>query len=131
MATSIIINLGDAFLLDTPPNREHLFIAIAQTSESSYLFVNVTSRRSNSEDSCILLPGLGVPSFIIRESAIAYQFAREMNATELAGLITAGSPIPKDSCSEAVLEQIQQGGLVSKRLKNKYKVALKGFLGIS
>ena len=128
---SIIINLGDAFLLDTPPNSEHLYIAIAQTSESSHLFVNVTSRRPNSEDACILLPGSGVPSFIIRESVIAYQFAREMNATELAGLITAGSPIPKGSCSVAVLAQIQQGGLVSKRLKNKYKVALKGFLGIS
>lgn len=128
---SIIINLGDAFLLDTPPNSEHLYIAIAQTSESSYLFVNVTSRRPNSEDACILLPGSGVPSFIIRESVIAYQFAREINATELAGLITAGSPIPKGSCSVAVLAQIQQAGLVSKRLKNRYKVALKGFLGIS
>ena len=61
---SIIINLGDAFLLDTPPNSEHLYIAIAQTSESSYLFVNVTSRRPNSEDACILLPGSGLPSFI-------------------------------------------------------------------
>ncbi|MCW6050298.1 hypothetical protein K4039_09420 [Lyngbya sp. CCAP 1446/10] len=128
---SIIINLGDAFLLDTPPNSEHLYIAIAQTSESSYLFVNVTSRRPNSEDACILLPGSGVPSFIIRESVIDYQYAREMNATELARLITAGSPIPKGSCSVAVLAQIQQGGLVSKRLKNRYKVALKGFLGIS
>ncbi|MEG5137657.1 MULTISPECIES: hypothetical protein [unclassified Microcoleus] len=128
---SIIINLGDAFLLDTPPNSEHLYIAIAQTSESSYLFVNVTSRRPNSEDACILLPGSGVPSFIIRESVIDYQYAREMNATELARLITAGSPIPKGSCSVAVLAQIQQGGLVSKRLKNRYKVALKSCLGIS
>jgi len=128
---SIIINLGDAFLLDTPPNSEHLYIAIAQTSESSYLFVNVTSRKPNSEDACVLRPGLGVPRFIVRESVIAYEYAREINATELGGLITAGSPIPKESCSVAVLEQIQQGGLVSKRLKNKYKVALKSFLGIS
>jgi hypothetical protein len=128
---SIIINLGDAFLLDTPPNSEHLHIALAQTSESSYLFVNFTSRKPNSEEACVLLPGPGVPSFIVRESVIAYERAREINATELAKLITAGSPIPKDSCSVAVLEQIQQGGLVSKRLKNKYKVALKSFLGIS
>ena len=128
---SIIIDLGDAFLLDTPPDGEHLYIAIAQTSESSYLFVNITSRRPNYEDACVLLPGLGVPSFIVRESVVAYQRAREMNATQLSGLITAGSPIPKDSCSEAVLAQIQQGGLISKRLKNRYKVALKSFLGIS
>ena len=127
---SITINLGDAFLLDTPPNSEHLYIAIAQTSESSYLFVNVTSHGPNSEATCVLSPGSGVPSFIVRESVIAYQFAREMNATELAGLIMAGSSVPKGSCSTAVLNQIQQGGLLSKRLKNRYKTALKAFLGV-
>jgi hypothetical protein len=128
---SITINLGDAFLIDTPPNGEHLYIAIAQTSENKYLFVNVTTRRNNSEASCILMPGLDVPSFIIRESVVAYQFAREMDAIELASLITVGSPTPKGSCSATILERIQQGGLASKRLKNRYKTALKAFLGIS
>ncbi|AFY79894.1 hypothetical protein [Oscillatoria acuminata] len=128
--TSITINLGDAFLLDTPPNGQHLYIAIAQTSETSYLFVNVTSYRASSEDACILEPGPGVPSFISRKSVIAYRFAREMNATQLAQLITPDSPIPKGSCSAVVLEQIQQGGLVSRRLPNKYKTALRAFLGI-
>ncbi|WP_100897920.1 hypothetical protein [Nostoc flagelliforme] len=127
---SITINLGDAFLLDTPPNSEHLYIAIAQTSGSNYLFVNVSSRRPNSETSCVLLPDSGIPSFIVHESVIAYQFAREMDATQLAGLITIGSPIPKGTCSMAVITQIQQGGLVSKRLKKRYKTALKAFLGI-
>lgn len=126
---SITINLGDAFLLDTPPNDQHLYIAIAQTSESDYLFVNVTSRRPNSETTCVLLPSSDVPSFIVRESVIAYQFAREMNAAELNGFITAGSPVPKGFCSVAILAQIQQGGLVSKRLKNTYKNALKAYLG--
>ncbi|MEH1889135.1 MAG: hypothetical protein V7K92_06550 [Nostoc sp.] len=127
---SITINLGDAFLLDTPPNSEHLYIAIAQTSESNYLFVNVTTRRLNSETSCVLLPGSGIPSFIVHESVIAYQFAREMDATQLALLITIGSPIPKGTCSMAVITQIQQGGLVSKRLKKRYKTALKAFLEV-
>lgn len=70
--TSITINLGDAFLIDTPPNGEHLYIAIAQTSGINYLFVNVTTRRNSSETTCILLPGSGVPSFIVRESVVAY-----------------------------------------------------------
>ncbi len=128
---SIPISLGDAFLLDTPPNNEHLYIAIAQTSENTYLFVNVTTRRSHSETACLLLPGSGVPSFVIRESVIAYQYAREMDATELSELITAGSPIPKGMCSAAILTKIQQSGLASKRLKKKYKTALKAFLKIS
>ncbi|MCL6436395.1 MAG: hypothetical protein K6T90_19745 [Leptolyngbyaceae cyanobacterium HOT.MB2.61] len=76
------------------------------------------------------MSGAGAPSFIVRESVIAYQFTREMDATELAGLITAGSPIPKGSCSSTVLAQIQQGSLISPQLKNKYKIVLKAFLGM-
>lgn len=53
-----------------------------------------------------------------------------MDATQLALFITIGSPIPKGTCSMAVITQIQQGGLVSKRLKKRYKTALKAFLGI-
>jgi hypothetical protein len=127
---SITINLGDAFLLDTPPNKQHLYIAIAQTSDSHYLFVNITSRRSNSETTCILQPGSDVPSFVVCESVVAYQYAREVNAIELASLITPRSPIPKGACSQAILYQIQQGGLASKRLKKRYKADLKKALGI-
>jgi hypothetical protein len=126
----ISINLGDAFLLNTPPNGEHLYIAIAKTSSTKYLFVNVTSRKANSEPTCILIPGEGVPSFLKRESVIAYQFARELDSRELAKLITVGSQVPKDTCSVTVLAKIQQGGLTSKRLKNQYKTALRAFLGL-
>ncbi len=127
----ISINLGDAFLLDTPPNGEHLYIAIAKTSDMKYLFVNVTSRKARSEITCILLPGEGVPNFIKRESVIAYQFARELDGRELVKLIAVGSRIPKDTCSATILSKIQQGGLTTKRLKNKYKTALRAFLGLS
>lgn len=125
---NIVIRLGDAFLLDTSPNGQHLYIAIAKTTQDKYLFVNVTTRRINSEMTCILSPDPGVPSFVIRESVIAYQFAREMNVVQLAQLIIPGSPMPKGSCSPTVLAKIQRGGLISRRLKNKYKTALKAFL---
>ena len=115
-------------MLDTPPYGEHLYIAIATTSENKYLFVNVTSRRENSETTCLLIPSPELPAFIRRESVIAYQFAREMSATDLAKLITPGSAIPKGSCSASILEKIQQGGLISKRLSNRYKTALRIFL---
>lgn len=126
--SSISINLGDTFLLDTPPNGEHLYIAIAPIFDDKYLFVNVTTRKTSSETACIITPGTEVPNFIVRESVIAYQFAREMDVTTLISLICVGSPIPKGSCSPLVLSQIQQGGLVSKRLKNKYKLILQTFL---
>ncbi|MCY7321036.1 MAG: hypothetical protein LH660_04355 [Phormidesmis sp. CAN_BIN36] len=127
---SITLSLGDAFLISTPPNGSHLYIAIAQTSASDYLFVNITSRKSNSENACVLRPGLGVPGFIVRESVVAYQFAREINVSELAELIKVGSPIPNGSCSVSVLTKIQQGGLTSRRLSNRHKAALKTFLEV-
>ena len=65
--SNIPINLGDAFLIDTSPNGQHLYIAIAKTGNNKYLFVNVTTKRPNSDTSCILQPNSAMPSFIVRE----------------------------------------------------------------
>ncbi|MDX2254903.1 MAG: hypothetical protein NW214_05255 [Pseudanabaenaceae cyanobacterium bins.39] len=46
--TGINVNLGDAFLLEIPPNDQHLYIAIAKTSAEKYLFVNMTTHRAKS-----------------------------------------------------------------------------------
>ena len=123
------INLGDAFLLETPPNGMHLYIAIAPTSDDTYLFVNTTTCRPNSDTSCVLKPGPGIPSFIVQESVISYKFAREIDAVTINTLIAKGVCKPRGNCSPTVLLQIQQGGLISKQLKNKYKTILKSFLG--
>jgi hypothetical protein len=130
--TSINVKLGDAFLLETPPNDQHLYIAIAKTSADKYLFVNVTTRRAKSDLSCILQPDIeGIPNFVKRESVINYLDAREMNVEQLARLICVGSRVPKCRFSSAILSQIQQGGMVSKRLPKVYKNALRKFLGMS
>ena len=125
----ISVNLGDAFLLDTPPNGMHLYIAIAQVSENVYLFVNATTPRENSEMVCVLKPGLGMSDFITHESVIVYKYAREISTTALNDLISKGSCFQKGCFSEGVLLQIQQGGLTSKRLPNKYKSILKNLFG--
>ncbi|NJL88833.1 MAG: hypothetical protein HC916_02775 [Coleofasciculaceae cyanobacterium SM2_1_6] len=129
--TSINIQLGDAFLLETPPNYQHLYIAIAKTSDTNYLFVNLTKRRDNSEATCILQPNTaGMPSYVKAESVIAYQFARELDASQLALDICEGSRIPKCCFPADILLKIQQGGIASKRLPKIYKKALKRFLGV-
>jgi hypothetical protein len=66
--TSINVNLGDAFLLETPPNDQHLYIAIAKTSADKYLFVNVTTRRAKSD---LPLRKLGISACL--DLAIAYR----------------------------------------------------------
>jgi len=130
--TSININIGDAFLLETPPNGQHLYIAIASTTDNKYLFVNLTTRKSQSETGCILQPNLtGMPSFIKVESVIAYQYAREMDAHQLDLEICMGSRIPKCTFPPDILSQIQQGGIFSNRIELRHKRSLKLFLGIS
>jgi hypothetical protein len=124
---STSINIGDAFLLTTPPNDRHLYISIARISDDSYLFVNASTRRENSEITYILTPSAEVPEFIKNESVIVYKYAREISIAEIDKLIAQGDCTIKGSCSTNVIEQIQQGGLVSKRLPNKYKAALKAF----
>ncbi len=125
-----MVSLGDAFLIATPPNGKHLYIAIAPIALEAFLFVNTTSRTSHSEAACLLQPGSDVPDFICRESAIAYQYAREITAPDLAQLISQGVAAPSGRCSGGVVRQIQWGGLASKRLKNKYKDILKAYLGV-
>lgn len=57
------INLGDAFIIETPPNREHLFIAIAPLPGGNYLFVNTSTVRSNTQDrACIRIKAVPNPS---------------------------------------------------------------------
>ena len=128
---SININIGDAFLLETPPNYQHLYIAIAPTSNNKYLFVNLTKRRSIYETVCVLQPNtVGVPSYVKAESVIAYRFARELDAHQLAIDICEGSRIPKCTFSPDILDKIQQGGVISNRIEPRHKRALKQFLNI-
>lgn len=127
---SLSIRLGDAFLIKTPPKGKHLYVAIAKTSKTRYLFVSINSRQPKSETVCILQPGPDVPDFIIHESVINYRFARELTGKDLAKLMPAGSRAAKGQCSQSILKQIQEGGLVSKRLKNRHKLALKAFMGM-
>ena len=125
---SLSIRPGDAFLIETPPTGKQVYVAIAKTTKARYLFVIINSRQPKSELACILKPGPDVPDFIIHESVVNYRFARELTAQDLAKLIPAGDRIAKADCSSTVLQRIQQGGLASKRLKNRYKLALKDFL---
>jgi len=130
---SININLGDAFLLETPPNGEHLYIVIAPTTNNKYLFANLTTHRpnSNSDNSCILQPNTPVmPSFVKVDSAIAYQYTWEMDASQLNSVTSVGSRIPYCTFPPNILKKIQVGGVASKRIAPIYKRALKSFLGI-
>jgi hypothetical protein len=122
------LNVGDTFLLSIPPNDKHLFVVIAPARSGKYLCVNLTSKRNNSDTSCVLQPG--DHPFVKHESVINYKDTREVDPAVIQNQISRGNSQPYQSVSSEVLNRIQQGGLISKRLKNKYKEYLRIFLKI-
>jgi hypothetical protein len=121
----VSIQLGDIFLINTP-KKPHYYIAIAPTNNNQFLFVSIITRKPKSDSACVLIPGETVPSFIVTESVIDYQYAREINTKQISRIIVPDSL--KYSCDQAILKKIQCGGLNSKKLKNKYKNILKSLL---
>lgn len=108
-------NLGEAFLLPTPPHGWHLFVVIAPTENDKYLVVNATSRQANSDTSCIFIPSADIPDFIQHESVINYKGAREIDVAKMAQLTAAGLCVAKGTFSATILSQIH----TTRRIKIK------------
>lgn len=128
----IPINVGDAFLLNDSSNNEHLYITIAQNSNTDFfLFVNVTTLNSRSDQSCILKPYPNNPNtlkFVKHDSCINYKDARQLNTEDLGKVIKRGSPIPYERCPIGLLHRIQKAGLGSKRFPRGHKEVLEIYL---
>jgi len=118
-----MLNIGDTFLLATPPNDMHLFIVIASFQHGNYLCVNITTLRHNSDTSCILQSG--DHPFIKHDSVINYKGAQELNPLEIPNLTKNGKFYKRTAISSTILKKIQYGGINSKRLKKKFKKVLK------
>lgn len=124
------VDLGDAFLLETPPKGMHLFVAILPLSDTKYLFVNTTKKQNISDLSCIIKPSAGVPPFIYQESAIHYRRAREIEISIIFSRINSGECVFKGSFSPNILHKIQMGATCSEEIPIKYEKLMKKYLGI-
>ncbi len=125
------INLGDAFVIDTPPSRQHLFVAIAPLPNGAYLFVNATTVRPNRpvDNSCILNPSdAEMHNFIVSPSYTFYRRADEYTDDQINNAISRGDCRRRGAFSLLVLRRIQEGGLVSRFLSNEYKEHLQNYL---
>jgi hypothetical protein len=127
---NISIKLGDAFLIETPQTGMHLYFVIAHISSDLHLLVNATTPDEKSEKACIIRPGCDVPDFITHESVITYRRCREISTSGIKKLMYQGICIEKGCCSDDILMQIQQGGLKSKLMPNKYKTIIRTWLNI-
>jgi len=117
-----MLTAGDTFFLPTPPDflTKHLFIVISERNEyDEVLIVNVTTKKSHSDASCILRNG--DHPFIKHESVANYADARAVKVSDLCRLIGRHADVSShQSVSPELLRRIQEGALVSPALPTKY-----------
>lgn len=117
------IELGDTFLILDGSGKRHLYVVIAVDLEDNYLLVNITTpkRQINPNKDCVINPGEGVTDFVVHQSIVAYDYAREFRKNNIKKLIREGKCKPDGRFSEEILQRIQKTGASSKSLKKKYK----------
>jgi len=126
------IELGDAFIVKTPPNAWHLYTIIASIPGNNYLLVSVTTSNTqiDADKDCVINPGIGVPEFITRQSTVAYGYAREVRGNDIKRLVRSGEWQYNGRFSEEYVWQMQLKGACSKQIKHKYKTVLQKILDI-
>lgn len=124
------LEIGNAYIAKTPPNGTHLYIIIAEFTSESFLLLNITTSKTQIEleKDCIIEPGEGVPSFVTRQSTIAYQWARDERINDIKNKIKKGEFIYGGRFSEEYIREIQKKGACSKNLAKKYRKVLEEIL---
>jgi len=108
-----MITTGFTFLSPTPeyPDTYHLYIIISIV-DTKALFVNVTTKRVNSDASCVLQ--VGDHDFITRESVINYGDARIAEIDKLKDAIEKQIIKPNKPVTDNLLNKIVKGARNSK-----------------
>lgn len=129
------LNCGDTFLIPkSARDTEHLWIIVTEidATTSKAVCVNVTTRQSYSDTTLVLQ--VGDHAFIKHESVVNYLDAREMpiNLVEQALQTRTNQFVcePRDPCSVALLNRIQQGLITSKQTPKDIKARCKRLWGI-
>lgn len=115
----MMIVAGYTFLSRTPPyDTKHLYIVIAIVDEDNALFVNVTTKKENRDDTCILREN--DHDFIKHDSVINYGDAKVAQISKIEEAISKGIFTPQDPISDELLEKIRKGALNSSDLPQKH-----------
>lgn len=112
---------GECYLITTPPNGRHCFVVALEMSSERYLLLPFSTRTSSSDTSCLIKPGDGAPSFIIRESFVSYYQAKELTVFGFEDATKRGFCTLQGSVTEELLDRILRSAIKSKLLKNRLK----------
>jgi hypothetical protein len=107
-----MIGPGFTYLSRRPPHyTPHLYIIISPIIDDMVVFVNITTPKWDSDDTCIL--NIGDHSFVKHKSIINYGDAKETKIDYLEEAISKNYIIPHDPVSDGLLKRIQAGALDS------------------
>lgn len=116
-----MITAGDTYLISTPPDyqTEHLFIIIITIDDDEALIVNITTKKENSDMSCIITTG--DHDFITHDSVINYKDAIKTKIKLLKTNIENNNITPHSPVSEDLLQRILKGASNSEFLPKEFK----------
>jgi hypothetical protein len=107
-----MISPGVTFLSKRPSYpTEHLHIVISPIIDGKVLLVNVTSKKFDSDETCVLC--LGDHEFIKHDSVINYGDAIDADILLMEKAILNQTFKPQSPVSDALLKRIQEGALKS------------------
>lgn len=127
------IFLGDVYLIPTPPNGLHFYVAIAEIDNGSYLFVNYSTVQDSTADEYLaytLSPTRTLARFLNRESYFVFGRAKEFSSNDLELLMRDVGCEYKGTFPQSIVERIQYAGIADNSTKKKYKKLLKDHLGL-
>lgn len=103
----------------------HLWVIISDPAQdpNDVLIVNLTSWRSDHDQTCILR--VGDHPWIQHDSCVNYPAAKVTSLGMLKMLLGKSLITPKDPFAPAVLERIREGAGESEELKNAHRVLLR------
>ena len=109
------LKLGDTFL------NVHLWVVCTlPDSERSVVAINFTTKRSDSDDSCVIRAG--EHPFVAHDTVLAYSKARVWGMELQQAILGLGDECRRNaSVKDVVLSRIQEGGLKSPHLSPKMK----------
>ena len=96
-------------LIDSGPTGKHLyFIATDVCDDGCHLLVNISTLQSDKDDqTCVLVPGCH--PFVIANSYVKYRMAEIQPADRIARMVAGWVWLPKEDCSDDVIDQIAAG----------------------
>lgn len=113
---------GDAFVNVNEGSYPHLWIICLEFDDGSVLMFNLTSLENAADATCIVRPG--EHPWVIKDSAIDYERARILDARKIAFLRGLNVMEQQVAASEALIQKILAGALLSKETARTYKAMI-------